>query len=101
MCRFWYDACVNATNQNAAQLFECERARDTKCGNLTIDDSGASSSASASTSAGASSTAKQSGASGASASSTPTPSQGAAANFAQYGAPILAGGLLAVFGIAL
>jgi hypothetical protein len=88
MCRFWYDACVNATNQNAAQLFECERARDTKCGNLTIDDSGASSSASASTSAGASS-------------STPTPSQGAAANFAQYGAPILAGGLLAVFGIAL
>jgi hypothetical protein len=99
MCRFWYNTCVTAAGNKRDQLFECERARDARCGKLAIDDSGASSSSSASPSS--SPTARSSGGSTPTGSTTPSPSTGAAANFAQYGAPILAGGLLAVFGIAL
>jgi hypothetical protein len=99
MCRFWYDTCVTAAGNKRDQLFECERARDARCGKLAIDDSGATSSSSAS--ASSSPTAKSSGSSTPTGSSAPAASTGAAANFAQYGAPVLAGGLLAVFGIAL
>jgi hypothetical protein len=110
MCYFWYDACINATiNQqtgegNAAQQFQCTQARNSECGNTTIDES---SSGSSSTSASSSAT-RTSGATGsatgdasATSSSTAAASSGAAiANFA-LGTPALAGGLLAVFGLAL
>ncbi|KAF2034712.1 hypothetical protein EK21DRAFT_97348 [Setomelanomma holmii] len=99
MCRYWYGVCVNATNQNLAQQFQCEQARDANCGNLTVNDAGAVSSSGAPMSATASRT---SGASSSpTGSHTAAASTGAAVAFAQYGAPILAGGLLAVFGIAL
>jgi hypothetical protein len=101
MCRYWYGECVNATNENLAQQFQCEQARNANCGNLTVNDAGAVSSSAPATSATASRT--SGGASGsATGSSTPAASSGAAAAaLAQYGAPIFAGGLLAVFGIAL
>lgn len=108
MCYYWYDTCINATigangEGNAAEQFNCEQARNSQCGNTTIDDS---SSGSSSSSAAASATRSSSGgatSSGASAtgSSTAAASSGAAvANFA-YGTPALAGGLLAIFGLAL
>lgn len=98
MCRFWYGKCVEASGSDAQKRFQCKNALDSQCGNLTIDDSGAVATASASQSAGASAS-RTPAASGSGAS--PSPSTGAAAALAQYGAPILAGGLLAVFGIAL
>jgi hypothetical protein len=36
MCRFWFDSCINATGSNLAAQFECTRARDEQCGNLTV-----------------------------------------------------------------
>jgi hypothetical protein len=106
MCLFWFDACINATGSDAEAQFNCIQARDTKCGNDTIDASGSgsdsSSSASASTSSGPSATG-----SGAGSASSPTgsdaaePSKAAAASFSTYGTPALAGGLLALFGLAL
>jgi hypothetical protein len=104
MCLFWFDSCINATGSDAEAQFNCIQARDTKCGNDTIDASGSgsdsSSSASASTSSGATG-------SGAGSASSPTgsdaaePSKAAAASFSTYGTPALAGGLLALFGLAL
>jgi hypothetical protein len=40
MCNYWYDACVNATNQDSNELSECTRARNTICGTLEINDAG-------------------------------------------------------------
>jgi hypothetical protein len=101
MCEYWYGACVNATNQNLAQQFECEKAKNATCGTLTIDESGSVGTASSSA-AGATGSASRTGGSQQSAtgSASPAASSGAAA-LAQYGAPIVAGGLLAVFGLAL
>jgi hypothetical protein len=100
MCEFWYGRCIAATNENRAQQFECERARNDTCGKLTINDAGAVTSASASSSsAQASRTPAASGS--ASGSAAPAASTGAAATFAQYGAPMVAGGFLALFGLAL
>jgi hypothetical protein len=105
MCYFWYDTCVNATigpngEGNLAQQFNCETARNNTCGTIKIDES--ESSSSASPSATRSSTGS---ASGSAASTTPTGSAAASAgaavaNFA-VGTPALAGGLLAIFGLAL
>lgn len=99
MCRFWYGECVTASGSSAEQRFQCKQALDSQCGNLTIDASGAVSTASASAS-GASASRTPTGSSSAGAASS-TPTTGAAATLAQYGAPVLAGGLLAVFGLAL
>ncbi|CAO2648800.1 Nn.00g097490.m01.CDS01 [Neocucurbitaria sp. VM-36] len=99
MCRYWFDACINATGTDASLQFQCIQARDTQCGNQTIDDDDSSSTASASASSTASRT------SGSSASSTASDaassSTAAAATLALYGTPALAGGLLALFGLAL
>lgn len=99
VCRFWYGACINATGQNAAQQFQCVQARNSQCGNLTTKPSGGSSSSAAGASATGSRT------SGAASSPTSggstTSSSAAAAALAQYGTPVLAGGLLALFGMAL
>jgi hypothetical protein len=97
MCRFWYGACVEASGSNGAARFQCEQARDARCGNLTIDDSGAITTGSATPSGGASRTSGG----GSAGSASPSPSSTGAAAIAQYGAPILAGGLMAVFGIVL
>ncbi|KAH7391918.1 hypothetical protein BKA66DRAFT_510485 [Pyrenochaeta sp. MPI-SDFR-AT-0127] len=102
MCRFWYDACINATGTDASAQFRCIQARDTQCGNLTTDG-GESSSPSASGS-GSGSASRTSGASSSPTSSSGGAAQtstGAAANLALYGTPALAGGLLALFGFAL
>lgn len=102
MCRYWFDACINATGTDASAQFQCISARDTKCGNLTVDDNGdSSSSASASASSSASKTSGGSSSSSTASASASTSSTGAAANLAFFGTPVLAGGLLAVFGLAL
>ena len=49
MCYFWYDACINATissdgSSNAAQQLQCTQARNSQCGNLTVDESSSGSS---------------------------------------------------------
>ena len=109
MCRFWYDACTNATfgangEGNRAEQFKCDQARDNNCGQLKFNNSeDASATASSSASGtGASQTSGSATGSGAAAtgSNTATPSSGAIAQLA-LGTPILAGGLLAVFGLAL
>lgn len=108
MCRFWYDACNNATfgangEGNRAEQYKCEQARDQNCGTLTFNNSAdASTSASASSSgSGASQTSgSATGSAAATGSSTAAPSSGAMANLA-LGTPVLAGGLLAIFGLAL
>ncbi|QRC93553.1 hypothetical protein JI435_037690, partial [Parastagonospora nodorum SN15] len=100
MCYYWYGQCVNATNQNLAQQFECEKAKNATCGQLKIDESGAVTTASASSSGAQASRTAGSSPSG-SGSAAPAASTGAAATFAQYGAPVVAGGFLALFGLAL
>jgi hypothetical protein len=101
VCRDWFIACTAATNGTAnarQQQYQCDLARNEQCGNLTTRATASSSSAMPSRTGGggggndASET--QSG-------SAPSQSTGAAVAFATYGTPILAGGLLAVFGIAL
>lgn len=106
MCRFWYDACNNATfgangEGNRAEQFKCEQARDQNCGKQVFNDT-ASSTASASSSATGTSSPTSGTATGAAAtgSGTSTPSSAAIAKLA-LGTPALAGGLLAVFGLAL
>ncbi|KAH7401933.1 hypothetical protein DE146DRAFT_651987 [Phaeosphaeria sp. MPI-PUGE-AT-0046c] len=100
MCRFWYGKCVEASGSDAQQRFQCKQALDSQCGNLTINDKGAVATASQSGSAAASASRTPTGSSSG---ASPSPSTGAAAAvaFAQYGTPILAGGLMAIFGIAL
>ncbi|KAH6612692.1 hypothetical protein C7974DRAFT_83229 [Boeremia exigua] len=111
MCYFWFDACINATigdngEGNRAEQFACRSARDSQCGNITIDESDDSSSTASSTATGTGSgSSTATGTSGsqtsATGSSTAAASPGAAvANFA-FGTPALAGGLLAIFGLAL
>lgn len=98
----WFDACITAAGNSAAARRACTAAQQT-CGNLTVgadagDNSSPSSSPSGSqtspTSAGSSPT-------GSSAPASSSPAAGAAGNVAAYSAPILAGGLLALFGLAL
>lgn len=101
MCRFWFDLCINATGSNLAEQFQCQQSRDTQCGNLTTK---AAESSSASTSGGPSRTSgggdsPSSTAGGAGASQS---SGAAALAFArEYGTPALAGGMIALFGLAL
>jgi hypothetical protein len=99
MCRFWYGKCIEASGDSSAQQFQCKQAAEATCGNLTVTDSGAVASASPSSLRSGSPTSGSPSAATGSPSSSP--SSGAAAALAQYGAPIFAGGLLAVFGIAL
>ena len=111
MCNEWYIGCVNATisggQGNAEQQFACETVKNSTCGTKKTDaqqdeDSSSSSGSSRPTStrsgsSGSDATATPSGAE-ASGSSTP----GAAVRIGQdFGVPVLAGGLLAVFGLAL
>ncbi|KAF1845628.1 uncharacterized protein K460DRAFT_377001 [Cucurbitaria berberidis CBS 394.84] len=105
MCRYWFDSCINATGTDASAQFRCIQARDTQCGNQTAKDSGSSASSSSSpTGSGSGSASRTSGGSSSSPTSsgaTTSSSAAAAANLAFYGTPALAGGLLALFGLAL
>ncbi|KAF1943443.1 hypothetical protein EJ02DRAFT_453346 [Clathrospora elynae] len=104
MCRFWYNACIQAAPNDAAGQFTCETARDQQCGNKTTSDAtdaGNQDSSSASASSGASSTSSSPSSTGSAGAATSSTAPAAAANLAVYGAPALIGGLLAVFGLAL
>lgn len=111
MCRFWYDACVNATrnsgSQALAQQFQCEQSRDALCGNLTTSEdqststrsSNPTSTGSGSESGGSTRPTSATSSGGAASSSTGQP--GAAAHLVRdFGTPVFAG-LLAIFGLAL
>jgi hypothetical protein len=108
MCRFWYDQCIAATNQDLGLQTECVSQRDTKCGNLTTDGTSSSSSSSSSSESAGPTATSSGGSSGTSpsttaASSAAAQSSGAAVlNMARdYSSSIFAGGLLAIFGLAL
>lgn len=109
MCYYWYDACINATigsdgEGNASEQYQCTQSRDSQCGNITIDqtDSSSSSASGAASTATGGGSRTSSGASVTGASSTassePAASSGAAV---ALGTPVLAAGLLAIFGLAL
>lgn len=109
MCRFWYQACTNATfaangEGNATQQFACDQALKQNCGNLTTSDDAATSTMSSSrpTSTSGSGSGSQGSSETSSSASTPSPTTGAAVRLArEFGAPVLAGGMIALFGIAL
>ncbi|KAF1998086.1 hypothetical protein P154DRAFT_524394 [Amniculicola lignicola CBS 123094] len=99
MCRFWFELCINASGTDLGLQEEC---KSVECGNRTT--TAAQSSAAASSSPTASGGGADSSSSATSASATAAQSSGAAAALAiarEYGTPILAGGLAAVFGLAL
>lgn len=101
MCRYWFDQCINATNQDLEWQVECRNQRDANCGNKTTS-AGAKSSVEPSSTPSATDGGKDEPSStGAAPSET---SKGAAAGLAfarEYGTPLLAGGLAAFFGLAL
>jgi hypothetical protein len=43
-CRYWFAACLNATNNNLTLQYNCMQARNSECGNLTAARLGPSSS---------------------------------------------------------
>lgn len=103
MCRYWFDACINATGTDLAAQFQCTSARDTKCGNLTSDGE-QSSSTSASPSRTASQTSGGDTQSATAATTGAASTGGAATAIAmarEFGTPLLAGGMVALFGLAL
>lgn len=100
MCRFWFDQCINATGDNLSQQFICTSTRDERCGNKTTKEASTSASITSSrlptSTSGSESTATSSGG------STSTSTGAAALALARdFGTPVLAGGLIAFFGIAL
>ncbi|KAF9730596.1 hypothetical protein PMIN06_007669 [Paraphaeosphaeria minitans] len=111
MCRYWYAACTNATfaadgEGNATQQFACDQAQQQQCGNLTTKDasttSASSSGGSRPTSTGSSESSSETSSQTSSSASESTSTPGAAVRLAQeFGAPVLAGGMIALFGIAL
>lgn len=97
----WYNACVSAAGNSAQQLRTCKTAQES-CGNLTVGaDSGSSDSGDSSTASGSPTAASSGSPTGASGSATSSTAPAAANNVAAYSMPILAGGLMAVFGFAL
>jgi fluoride ion exporter CrcB/FEX len=102
MCRYWFDQCINATNQDAGLQFTCTQTRDSMCGNLTTTPESASTSSSASmtsrTTGGSGSS--PTGSSGSSESSS-APKPAAAVPAFEYSTLTLVGGLAAVFGLVL
>ncbi|KAL1595712.1 hypothetical protein SLS60_009401 [Paraconiothyrium brasiliense] len=113
MCRYWFDLCTNATiasngEGNQAEQFACDTYRNQECGNKTTSDasttSATTSGSSRASSTGSSDSATESGGSSAtsSAASGASSTPGAAVRLAQeFAAPVLAGGMIALFGIAL
>ncbi|KAF2474663.1 uncharacterized protein BDR25DRAFT_254995 [Lindgomyces ingoldianus] len=97
MCREWFSRCIIASGENLDQQLLCKAVT---CGNKTTEGA-------VSTSAAASGGASSTGGGGASATSgspSAASSSGAATALAiarEYGTPILAGGMAAVFGLVL
>lgn len=105
-CREWYGQCVIAAGdgfQSAEWKRTCEDNLNSKCGNLTIQKSAASSGSSSSSGSLPSRTSTGSPSATNSGSSAATSSNAAAALDVarEFGMPVLAGGLVALFGIAL
>lgn len=101
MCRLWFDTCINATGSDLQAQFQCRTDRDTKCGNLTTDGESTSTS-----SASSASTASQTGGGNAASATIASSSSTAAAATVlamarEYGTPLFAGGMAALFGLAL
>lgn len=112
MCRFWHDQCINATfasngEGNEEQQFACDTIKAAECGNKTSKDAETSSTSSRSSRPTATPTGSDSGSgadetSSTASASTTSATPGAAIRLAQdFGTPVLAGGLIALFGIAL
>jgi hypothetical protein len=101
MCRFWFDQCINATNENLEQQVECQNQRQSFCGNRTSDNGESSPSATPSTTASSTGGDNSPSATGASPSSSSSGAATALAIARDYGTPILAGGIAAIFGLAL
>ena len=103
-CRFWHAQCINATNEDAELQFNCNSVRDAQCGNGTSGASTTTSSSSESTptvsrtSSGSSNDATNTGSAGAATSSPAAAALNVARN---YGTPMLAGGMAAIFGLVL
>lgn len=110
MCIFWYDACINATigtngEGDRTQQTACREARASQCGTLKFDESDNDTDSSTASASGTATRSSSGSATGTGASSTATgtaaTTSGAAVANLALGTPILAGGLLAVFGLAL
>jgi len=112
MCRFWHDQCINATfasngEGNEEQQFACDTIKAAECGNKTSKDAETTSTSSRSSRPTSTPSNTASGSGGEDTSSTapasePSATTGAAFRLAQdFGTPVLAGGLIALFGIAL
>jgi hypothetical protein len=103
MCRFWFDRCIEATNENLEFQIECRTQRDEKCGNLTSKPQADQTSSSAESTASPTGTGAQGSASATDAAPSAS-ATGAAAGLdiaRNYGTPLLVGGLAAFFGLAL
>lgn len=102
MCRFWFRQCIGATNQNLDLQDFCRAEQAAKCGNLTTRSTTTTTTSGSPT---ASNTRGGGSADATSSSASPaTSSPGAAAAIAiarEFGTPLLAGGVLALFGFAL
>jgi hypothetical protein len=102
MCRFWFDTCITASGTDRIAQEQCKTERDDKCGTLTADGEETTT-----TSTSASATASETAATSASstdASMTAASTGGAATAVAiarEYGTPLFAGGMVALFGLAL
>ena len=104
MCRYWFDLCNNGNVGNQQAQFECLTERNNKCGNLTTDGAAAPSSSAATTTQAPSSTGGGNGGTPTSSTAASSTSSGAATALAmarEFGTPLLAGGMVALFGLAL
>ncbi|KAL6709781.1 hypothetical protein ACN47E_001210 [Coniothyrium glycines] len=104
MCNvYWFNACIAASGNSAASQRSCIETRAARCGNETTDDlvDGGNGGSTASASGTPSSTSGSPSPTTSSGTASTSAAAGAAAHVASYGMPILAGGLLAVFGLAL
>lgn len=100
MCRFWFRQCINATNQNLDQQDFCRAEQSAKCGNLTTRSTTTASPSGgspATTTGGGSADATSAGASPA----TSSPGVAALAIARDFGTPLFAGGVVALFGFLL
>ncbi|ORY16257.1 hypothetical protein BCR34DRAFT_597811 [Clohesyomyces aquaticus] len=102
MCREWFDRCIIASGDNLDEQIACKAVT---CGNKTAElNSASTSSAAPSSTGGAPASSGGAGASPTSSGPAAASSTGAAAALAiarEYGTPILAGGIAAIFGLAL
>jgi phage/plasmid primase-like uncharacterized protein len=108
-CREWFSQCVIAAGdgfQSAEWKRNCESVSQAQCGNTTITQDGSSSSDSSSSSSSSIPSRTSSGSpdatnSGGSSPASSSPAAAALNAARDFGMPIFAAGMIAVFGIAL